>query len=635
MNSPADNTDNTQNTEILQTDTEPEKIPGDAPDDNASEDTGELTIPQRNEQPDDFKQPETDSGDHKQPEPAVHPEPETAVQPKKFSLFHAIQIVSGASIGAAMGYLILYLLIPRFFTLADFFRILVFIVLSLFINLNVYNLGRLIAGYFSGGTIISWQLVCLRFFRKDGIMRRFLTPHHVFQGQCTVLPPSGKPLRDRIYILFYAGSIAACAVVGCVCIITATVLPAAAPVYLLAGGQYRSLLLFLWVHFAVTFAYTVGCLLPVFWGDCPSDGIILYALFTKSPYAVTLIKLRDATRQLSDGIRPSNIHIPVIFPVRIIKKKPEKTTPSLVRKLSDRIAAYVKDLKAFLIKNIRSLRVLLSNGPVARKAVVNTEDAQKAAEITDLPPPDGDESGEQEETEETTESTEKTGSETVPVGAVDTASAGTVDAVKTNGTFDGDAGGSPENKKAVPRKQKLGVRLGVLRYKIKLILLPAVINRPDPEIEPFPEPAKDDICAYELLLKLYEYYIALDNAENADIRKHLMIIEENINKVPRQMLRRVWLELCFYYSITKNAAAAAGYMEMAERQPEAKKQTAEMRVRAYYEMYINRRYKTAFSLCRNVTESAAECNNGLTVMNRELVKGLLILMHQRNISKNE
>jgi hypothetical protein len=136
---------------------------------------------------------------------------------------------------------------------------------------------------------------------------------------------------------------------------------------------------------------------------------------------------------------------------------------------------------------------------------------------------------------------------------------------------------------------------------------------------------------------MYNYYIALDNAERGDMQTYVRQIEENIIRVPRQLLPRVCRELCFYYSIDKNPASAEHYMEMLESLPKTKNCIDDMRIRAYFEMYIKRRHKTAFSMCRDALETTgSDTSNGLTVMNAELIRGLVILIHQKSATgKNE
>jgi hypothetical protein len=59
----------------------------------------------------------------------------------------------------------------------------------------------------------------------------------------------------------------------------------------------------------------------------------------------------------------------------------------------------------------------------------------------------------------------------------------------------------------------------------------------------------------------------------------------------------------------------------------------EMRVRAYYEMYIKHRYKSAFSICRDALEKyAGKTANGLYLMNTDLIKGLVSYIHSKNAS---
>ncbi len=525
--------------------------------------------------------------------------------PKKqesYILHNAIQILLGIIIGVSIGYLLLYLLIPKLFTLTEFLLILVFIIISLFINLNVYKLGQLIAGRIYGGQFIAYQFTCLRFYRAEGTLHLRLTPSHSFEGECSVIPPSNQPYGINIYLAFYTGGVVACAFVGCICIITAIFLSSNASGSLLFSGHPNYFIMFLWINAVFSFIYAAFCLIPVFWNDSPSDGLILFALLKKNPYTAQLIILRLVTVQLAAGIRPSDIHTPDIIPVRIIREKTGRKTClrliAAVKKTLSRLYIWTGKLKSFIVGKV--LNAVFpkpkpdTNSSVLDQAINNIYDAVTAAEISDIP-----------------------------------------QFIEPEDTSDD----LPESAKDKPHSKKIKFNIGILIYKIKLCICPDKINKGVFEIEQIPSPAESEynVSAITLLLKLYNYYIALDNAEHTDMQANLLIIEKNINRVPVQMLQRVYRELCFYYSIDKNPVSAAHYMEMMERSTEQKKHIDNLRVRAYFELYINRRYKTAFSLCRSAMENAVgDSSNGLTVMNQELIKGLVILIHQKSsLSKGE
>ncbi|MHB1150895.1 MAG: hypothetical protein ACYCWE_01510 [Eubacteriales bacterium] len=604
------NSDGTDNT----TDKTPETsaVPPIISEDTAASADNRETDLNENRSPEDLNTPkvseeQTTSENDKQSEPPADeivkiPKPAVSKKQKNYILHNTIQILSGIIIGVSIGYLLLYLLIPKLFTPAEFLLILVFIFLSLFINLNVYKLGQLIAGRIYGGQFIAYQFTCLRFYRAEGTLHRRLTPSHSFEGECSVIPPSNQPYSANIYIAFYTGGVAACAFVGCVCIITAIIMSSNTSGSLLFSDQPNYFIMFLWINAFFSLIYAAFCLIPVFWNDSPSDGLILFALLKKNPYTAQLIILRMVTVQLAAGIRPSDIHIPDIIPVRIIREKTGRNIGlrliAAVKKTLSRLYIWTGKLKSSLVGKV--LNTVFpkpkpdTNSSVIDQAINNIDDAVTAAEISDIP-----------------------------------------QFIEPEDISDD----IPEEAEDKPPSKKIRFNIGILVYKIKLWICPDKINKGVLEIEQFPSPAENEynVSAITLLLKLYHYYIALDNAEHTDMQANLLMIEKNINRVPVQMLQRVYRELCFYYSIDKNPASAAHYMEMMERSTEQKKHIDNLRVRAYFELYINRRYKTAFSLCRSAMENAvADSSSGLTVMNRELIKGLVILIHQKSsLSKSE
>jgi hypothetical protein len=393
--------------------------------------------------------------------------------------------------------------------------------------------------------------------------------------------------------------------------------------------------MFLCINGIFALLYAAACLIPVFWGDSPSDGSILLALIKKNPYTAHLIKLRSVTTQLTVGIRPSELSVPVIIPVSVTKKKNRQkaaffyTVQKKFSRLLLRIRSWFSDcfrclkrlffsLRGWFSEYIRRMPFFKSKTDLTVNITARLSDSSDvvtAAEILDILQTDEPQDGSADNiTPEITEPEVKGSPEpaaetlTIPEETADRPAALT------------------EKKKKITLKTFLNI-------------LPHGKYMGDFEIKKFSEPKENDnnLSACSLLLKMYNYYIALDNAERGDMQTYVRQIEENIIRVPRQLLPRVCRELCFYYSIDKNPASAEHYMEMLESLPKTKNCIDDMRIRAYFEMYIKRRHKTAFSMCRDALETTgSDTSNGLTVMNAELIRGLVILIHQKSATgKNE
>lgn len=559
--------------------------------------------PSENESPANINSselPVTQDAEHEPPDikkenqPYVKPSLSSAVKkPKKYLLLlhNAVQCAVGIAVGVGMGYLLLYLVMPGLLTVSRLFYFLLFLIISLFLNLNLYKAGELISGCACGGKVAVYQFTCLHIYRFGEKFRRRFTFTHSFEGQCALLPPSDRPYLAKLYIAFYTGGVTACAFAGCFCIITAICLTVTVSGMVLFSERNAPFIMFLWINGVFALLYAVVCLIPVFWGDSPSDGSILSALIKKSPYTAHLIKLRSVTAQLAAGIRPSDLKIPDIIPVSVTKKKSKQKTASFGTQKKRSLLSLKRELLFYYICRLPIFKIKTPDKTVSDE-FTDSADVITAAEILD--------------TAQSDEPEDETG-DNIPEKLTQP------DAITEPEVNEPETSAVPEKKK------KICCRRG--RYMGDL------------EIKMFPEPKESDnkLSACSLLLKIYNYYIALDNAERGDMQTYLRQIEENIIRVPTQLLPRVCRELCFYYSIDKNLPAAAHYMEMMDSLPKQRDCIDDLRVRAFFEMYIKRRHKTAFSLCRDALETPGPDTDGLTAMNRELIKGLVILIHQKSV----
>lgn len=107
----------------------------------------------------------------------------------------------------------------------------------------------------------------------------------------------------------------------------------------------------------------------------------------------------------------------------------------------------------------------------------------------------------------------------------------------------------------------------------------------------------DSLQGYDMLVLMYKYYRALDSSNAEEMLSYISIIESNIEKFPQHALPSVYYELCYVSSITKNTRRAKEYYKKAGQILQKDKDINGLRVKAYYEFFINDNYDIALGLC--------------------------------------
>lgn len=122
---------------------------------------------------------------------------------------------------------------------------------------------------------------------------------------------------------------------------------------------------------------------------------------------------------------------------------------------------------------------------------------------------------------------------------------------------------------------------------------------------------------------LYKYYKALDSNNLEDMEHNARILEENIEAFPAYSLPGLYYELCFLACISGDEEKAKKYYEKAGKILERDKDVNGLRVKAYFEYYINKDHKAASTHCDNALAVANKFPiRGQALMEEDLVKAL-------------
>lgn len=147
-------------------------------------------------------------------------------------------------------------------------------------------------------------------------------------------------------------------------------------------------------------------------------------------------------------------------------------------------------------------------------------------------------------------------------------------------------------------------------------------SRPrDIPITVLPNTEKPD--AFDMILVLYLYFKALDSANREETLKYAYMIEQNIGAFSNISLPAVYYELCFSACISGNIQKAKYYWDKAGSILKNDKDINGMRVKAYYEYYMNGSAGEALSCCKSAMKVAGKYPSvGQAIMEVSLVEKL-------------
>ena len=131
----------------------------------------------------------------------------------------------------------------------------------------------------------------------------------------------------------------------------------------------------------------------------------------------------------------------------------------------------------------------------------------------------------------------------------------------------------------------------------------------------------------DILTDLYCYFRALDNNNQEEKMHYSSRFEENIETIPHHALPTFYYEICYVASVTGDEDKAREYYEKAGKILEKDKDINGLRVKAYYEYYINKASGPAALLCEEALAVADVFPiKGQGLMEKSLVKHLMELI---------
>lgn len=105
--------------------------------------------------------------------------------------------------------------------------------------------------------------------------------------------------------------------------------------------------------------------------------------------------------------------------------------------------------------------------------------------------------------------------------------------------------------------------------------------------------------AHNISALLFTYFKALDSKNHEDMLYYADLLEKNIENFSIAALPAIYYELCFIASITEDIDKAKAYYEKGGKILQKDKDTNGLRVKAYYEYYINKNINFSLELCEN------------------------------------
>ncbi len=144
-------------------------------------------------------------------------------------------------------------------------------------------------------------------------------------------------------------------------------------------------------------------------------------------------------------------------------------------------------------------------------------------------------------------------------------------------------------------------------------------------------PSGDNLELIDLALVLYLYFKAVDTpSPDEEISSLAGVLESNLAAFPAHILPPIYYELCYVNCIMNNPEKARDCYHKAGKILQADKDINGLRVKAYYEYFVNNNPQAAFSLCQQGLSVADKFPiKGQGVMEKELL--LLLLNRQDNL----
>ncbi|HHU93313.1 MAG TPA: M50 family metallopeptidase [Halanaerobiaceae bacterium] len=176
-----------------------------------------------------------------------------------------------------------------------FLSALIYIMLALFININIHELGHLVFGKLAGYKLISYRFSIFTWNNENGKMKLSLQFNQAYSGLCAMIPQK-KGTAKIADLLFYAGGIIFEMLFSIIFLIA----------FLYTEGFWAALFFFTAI---IGFVTGIINLIPFQSANIPSDGKIIWSFLFNRSVADELIELSDLGSQLVAGVPPAELKV--------------------------------------------------------------------------------------------------------------------------------------------------------------------------------------------------------------------------------------------------------------------------------------------------------------------------------------
>ncbi|MEN1761778.1 site-2 protease family protein [Anoxynatronum sibiricum] len=136
--------------------------------------------------------------------------------------------------------------------------------------------------------------------------------------------------------------------------------------------------------------------------------------------------------------------------------------------------------------------------------------------------------------------------------------------------------------------------------------------------------------SFDMLAMIYQYYKALDERNLQEMKLYVTVFENYLQLFPSYLLPSVYYELCYSSCVTGEIDKAIRYYELSGKKLQKDQDVNGMRVKAYYEYYVNRQHEAARLICQRGKAVVDQYPiRGLALMEKELLQELESLMSQQ------
>ncbi|MDY2734443.1 site-2 protease family protein [Intestinibacter sp.] len=169
------------------------------------------------------------------------------------------------------------------------------IVISLFFIINIHEFGHYVFGKIAGYKLISFTIGPLCWKMENERFKFMILKPKDYGGFCAMIPPK-EEIEQYRHTIYYMGGILFNFISAIIGILISFYIDGNIQVFLIA--------------FSLTSFFT-GVLnaLPIMSGNNPSDGMIVWSIILKKPFANDLLKLNRLSAQVSHGVRPKDIEV--------------------------------------------------------------------------------------------------------------------------------------------------------------------------------------------------------------------------------------------------------------------------------------------------------------------------------------